>query len=425
MQTQLQKVMPRLHARGRFRASLFVLIFCYLLSGQALASRDPIGESVDWHIYVQVMLFFASICIAAGYWVRNGRRPHPSPYVWWLVAFGSLAMVSSFRSFWPPLSVVKGCIFLLVVLFGEMVCNTFPPAVILRNTYYAIILLFATALLTGIAMPSTYPLLVHNVVGRQRLALFTDDFGDFAYLAGMGFFIGRVSAVRAAWYFQLFLVVLTLASGSRSCTCALIFIVIATRLLKSGDFRLTAVKGATVVIVAASLLLFQNSTTSLAGILDNRLQGFYGSTALAESPWQLSGRLELWEAAAGIFKRSIFLGFGFDGTRNQLLRIFPWAGGAHNAFLELLLTAGGVGLLAFIVAIASVVRTCFGSAETRSTLPIFCFLLIVASTGHSFTMFRDFGVFLAICVQHWNDGLAIQQRHRATTICAKFAGARS
>jgi len=418
MYLQSQKIAARSSIRDGVRVPLFAVIFSYLLSGQALASRDPIGRSLDWHIYVQLTLFLISLCTMAILWARNGRIPRPSPYLWLFVAFGLLALLSSVRSFWPALSMVKGCLFLLVLLLGELLCNTFSPASALRAMYYGIIVLFVVAILMGLAMPTIYPLIVHDAAGRQRLALFTDEFGDFAYLSGMGFFIGRLSAVRARWYSQAFLAILTVASGSRACTFALIFIFIAVRLRRVRDFRLIVAVYATGAAVVLIAIVFLNSSSAFASSIHNRLQAFYGTTALQQSPWKLSGRAELWDAAAGIFRQSIFLGFGFAGARDQLLRIFPWAGGAHNAFLELLLTAGGAGLLVFLAGLILVIRTSFRSTAGRTALPIYCFLLLVATTGHSFTMFKDFGVLLIICIQHWNYRLAIQQRGTAATRCA-------
>src|ERR1035437_8690022 len=200
---------------------LAVATFCYLLSGQALGTRDQLGTSLGWHVYAELSLFLASVTIAWAVWAIHGVSPRPSNSLWLFLALGLLALFSSVRSFWPPLSIVKGCMFCLVLLLAELLCNTFSSAAILRATYYGIVSVFSVAILIGLALPDTYPLRVIDESGSQRLALFTYIHGDLAYMAGLGVFIGRLPAVRARWYFQAFLAGLTVAGGSRVCACAL------------------------------------------------------------------------------------------------------------------------------------------------------------------------------------------------------------
>jgi O-antigen ligase len=142
------------------------------------------------------------------------------------------------------------------------------------------------------------------------------------------------------------------------------------------------------------------------------LELFYGRGALEQSPWELSGRVELWNAAAATFERAIFLGFGLDGARDQLLRAMPWAGEAHNAFLELLLAAGGSGLLCFLAGWMSAIRPTLNSQSRRSALPIHCFLLAVATTGPSLMLSQYLGVFLIICLRYWVHKLSLDENEQ-------------
>src|ERR1035437_4098295 len=384
---------------------LAVATFCYLLSGQALGTRDQLGTSLGWHVYAELSLFLASVTIAWAVWAIHGVSPRPSNSLWLFLALGLLALFSSVRSFWPPLSIVKGCMFCLVLLLAELLCNTFSPAAILRATYYGIVSVFTVAILIGIAFPDTYPLRVLDESGRQRLALFTYIHGDLAYMAGLGVFIGRLPAVRARWYFQAFLAGLTVAGGSRVCACALIVVWAAIQLCGARDFplRISAVGAA----VAFVLLLGNIGSWDFGASIHHSLQAMYGGESLEQSPWELDGRVELWKGAAGVFRNSALLGFGFDGARDQLLRLMTWSSQAHNGFLDLLLAAGGAGLISFLAGWISAIRSCFKSKIGRSALAIHCFLLIVAITGPNFTTNQYFSVFLILCLHYWTRSLSV------------------
>ena len=392
---------------------LAVTIFCYLFSGQALGIRDPAGTSLGWYVYAELALFLVSVTTAAAVWAIHGVAPRPSHSLWLFLTFGLIALFSSVRSFWPALSIVQGCLFCLVLLLAELLCNTFSCTAVLRATYYGIVSLFIVSILIGIAFPDAYPLTVGGESGRHRLALFSYINGDFAYMTGLGVFMGRLPAVRARWYFQAFLMGLTIASGSRVCTCALIVIWGAIQLCKARDVRLRlAICAAGCAAVGIGLFLENQLSSGFGASVHQSLQAFYGSETLGQSPWELSGRVQLWEAAAGTFGKSVLLGFGFGGARDQLLRAMPWAGGAHNGFLELLLTAGSAGLISFLAGWISAIRSSFRSKTGRSALAIHCFLLVAASTAPSFTMLQYFGVFLILCLCYWTRSLSDDDREQ-------------
>jgi O-Antigen ligase len=384
--------------------SLAVITFLYLMSGQALKQRDPIGTSADWHNYVQLASLLVSVALAAAVWARQRRFVTPPPSLRFFLMFGIIALFSSVRSFWPTLGIVKGCMFLLVLLLSILVCNTFSTAEVLRAVYYSVVGVFGVSIVLGVTMPDLYPLAIADGAGRQRLALFSYNSGDFAYLAGLCFFLGRLSAVRARWYFQLALVAITFGSGSRACTIALVVVWAAIKLYKIREIRDVRLPVVAVCLVCAitilGFLVDNGGGSKVGSIVYRGLEGFYGSGTVRQSPLELGGRVELWRAADGLFIQCVFLGFGFGGARDQLLQLLPWAGGAHNEFLEVFVTAGGVGLICFLVAWVFAIRSGLHSQFGRSTLPIHGFLLMAATTGPSFTIFQAFGVFLMLCIAY-------------------------
>jgi hypothetical protein len=373
-----------------------------VLSGQSLGSRDPLGTSFGWAAYAETALFLVSVTIAGAVWAIHGAPLRPSNSLWLFLTLGIIALFSSVRSFWPALSTVKGCMFCLVLLLAELLCNTFSPVAILRAIYYGIVSVFIVAILLGITFPGAYPLTVGRELLRHRLALFTYSHGELAHTTGLGVFIGRLPAVRARWYFQAFLVALTVASGSRACTCALIAIWAAMQLCRARDFPVRiGIAAASAAAVVLGLFVAGAAYSDLGASIHHGLETFYGSESVGQSPWELSGRVGLWKAATGLFGRCAFLGFGFDGARDQLFRVMYWSGTVHNGFLDLLLAAGAVGLITFLAGWMSVVRNALKSKTGRSTLAIHCFLLIVATTGSCFTMDQYFGIFLILCLHNW------------------------
>lgn len=381
--------------------SLYAVLFTYLFSGQALDVRDPLGTSLDWHIYAQLALFALAFVCGIIIWVRS-----ETALAWHLpsqlfLAFGLMAVLSSWRSFWPPLSLVKGCLFVCVLILAEMLCAAYSAKEVLRISYYSVLLLLGVALLLGVLLPNIYPLTVVDVVGRHRLELFTDEHADFAYLTGMTVLLGRLPCIRARWYFQLALIVLTVVSGNRACTFALLAILGILQILRFKDFRVTAAACMGCIVFVGGLLLVAGGDTAIAHGVQDHLVGFYGDTAAHQSPFELSGRVELWQATGSILSQCIVIGQGFDGARDQLMRVLPWAGAAHNEFLELMLSAGAAAASAFVYGWFIVVRRGLRPGIVQAALPIHIFLFLVSFTGQSLTMYRAFGTLLLVCLQYW------------------------
>jgi hypothetical protein len=59
----------------------------------------------------------------------------------------------------------------------------------------------------------------------------------------------------------------------------------------------------------------------------------------------LTGRTELWSKVVPLYLKSPVIGYGYLGSRDLLLQVVPWAGHAHNGFLQTLLDLGVVGAL--------------------------------------------------------------------------------
>jgi hypothetical protein len=383
------------------RSFLAFAVFLYLLSAQSFCLRDPLGSSMGWNAYLQLVFFFSAFAIGASFWLMRGLLVNPPASFWCFAAVGLMGLASAPRSFMPELSVVKAILFCSVIVLVEFLCSVWSPSAVLRSIYGAMIAVYLFALVLGVALPDTYPLtVVEEYTGRQRLALFTFAFGDFAYLTGAGFLLGRLPCIRAPWYSQFFLFALTVASGSKTCTVGLLAIWGLTQLRRLREVK---VLFAVLCFAAAGLLAIQvllNADWLPGNRILTALQTVYGDKLVQESR-SLNGRFELWDVVALAGKNCLFLGFGFDGARDRILRLIPWAGQSHNGFLEFFLAAGLPGLMAFLAGWLSAVRSALASPFGTAALPVYFYLLIVANTDPIFTMFQCYGLFMILALHYW------------------------
>jgi O-antigen ligase len=103
---------------------------------------------------------------------------------------------------------------------------------------------------------------------------------------------------------------------------------------------------------AVSLVLISAAASSaLVVALDSGLQAWLAAFAWDDTS-SLNGRTALWAHVMRIASEHPLFGVGYFNIRHYILDAFPWAGAAHNSFLEAWATTGmlGAGLfLAFLL----------------------------------------------------------------------------
>ena len=276
------------------------------------------------------------------------------------------AVLSSIWSPNPFLTVAKSAELWLVALAAAMSIaiaarSNFSPGKlesILAMSLIAVIvgLIIANMYIWGTPLPNTgdvsLPLeIIEEEVSLERPRLILAYAhplltGDLLSLTVICVF---AASMRKRWKAILIPALLCLLwlADARGPTGGVIIAMIAMRVLKlrRNDVRAVAVMLVISVILAVALV-----------VNDSLLRM---STALmTDDVSTLNSRTELWKQAWAYIIESPVAGCGYYASRYLLVKNFPWAGHAHNSFIETLLTTGLIGLtmlLAFMAYLAKVV----------------------------------------------------------------------
>jgi len=87
----------------------------------------------------------------------------------------------------------------------------------------------------------------------------------------------------------------------------------------------------------------------------------------------LNGRTVLWQESLEVAYDHLLLGVGFFATGEYLVSFFGWAGNAHNAYVEVLLATGLIGLFLLLVFLAYGAWLCLKSRNHA----LICILLFI------------------------------------------------
>jgi O-antigen ligase len=133
---------------------------------------------------------------------------------------------------------------------------------------------------------------------------------------------------------------LTDARGATAGVAISIVVIVILKLRRNSTRAIATMLSFSVAV--AGLLLFQDRLPALVRPL------------VSDDLFTLNSRTELWSKTLTYIFAQPILGTGYFGSRYLLIKDFPWAGHAHNSFLEVQLTTGVIGLLilgAFLILI--------------------------------------------------------------------------
>jgi exopolysaccharide production protein ExoQ len=173
-----------------------------------------------------------------------------------------------------------------------------------------------------------------------------------------------------------FLILQTRSRGSLVATAAAVLILLLSP--RRGRRRLAAIAAAAIIAASLTFLLAAGSEQVEAWVL--RGQTWEQFTTLSQ-------RTELFEIGGDLFAQEPIFGHGYLLAGPLLRTHYTWAGHAHNVLLEIAISMGSVGVLAFsFLLIVIIARLWQGTARAptrRSGLPAegFAILLLLIGQG--------------------------------------------
>ena len=274
----------------------------------------------------------------------------------------ALAVASSLWSAAPGITLRHAVALVLTTLFAVDFALRMPLYRQLQLIEPVLIVILVGSILAQVLAPGFFP--SSAGVGTNDADpdawigafLHKNDFGHFIALAALVFLVRTHHSMRGR-IFQIVFVMLSFvaivkAHSSTGLASMVLMIVCIFWVFKTFPWTTRARKLALLVgaVVAVPLiLLFSQGVDAVTGLL--------GRDAT------FSGRTVLWRMSIGSALRQPFLGYGYDAywtSTTEAIRInyaLGWdAPHAHNAYIELALELGLIGLIAFLIAVIAILR---------------------------------------------------------------------
>jgi O-antigen ligase len=309
---------------------------------------------------------------------QTPRRYGPSLAVICFAVVCFLALVSSWRSFSPSVSAVKGVLSLLVLATCYLVSQSAVDQRYLRSIYRSYVVLLVLGLLAGMLPPHMYPLSsVDEYSGRTTFSVFYTFFGVLGEDTALLVLIAPLIFEKPRWVSGAFLVAMNVMAGGKTPT-ALLFAMLAIRFLagmrKRPWWRIGLVFTMTCFAAFAVLYLFAFDPAKHHA--SSPVEAIYGNQ-VSENAMSFDGRTDLWKKAVELLPTVPVLGYGFEGDRDLMLKVASWSGSAHNSYLEIALSSGLIGFVFFVVGTFSVMLASL-KASANVRLPLLLLLAFLA-----------------------------------------------
>jgi O-Antigen ligase len=328
----------------------------------------------------------------------------PSYAIPCLATFGIFPLVYWCRSFNPILSIGQGILFFVVLGTGYLACRAGLIIPLFRAIYWCYTVSLAAGLSLGNIIPSQFPLWsTDDFTGRTRLSVFRTFPGTMGETAAYLALLEPLLFNRPNWKSRLFLIVINFLAGGKVSTVLLLLLLSAEYLSRIRMARAwqTAIPVATlcVALAFAGVYLSFVRGANAADTLGRHLDTIYGHD-VADEAASLDGRVEIWQESVHLIVENPFLGYGFGGAREILTDVAAWSGSAHNAFLELGLAGGVLGLALFFAGLGCVFHACFHAPPNLRghLLRVLAYMMAIAFTGITFNFPSFFGVLILIFI---------------------------
>jgi O-antigen ligase len=362
--------------------------FLFAVSIHKYAVRNSLSSSIGVQGIIEFLCITgALLCVFVATWGRRRQHP-PSMTSICFVIFGLFALGSSWRSFYPALSIVKGMLLLVVLATGYLASQASLGQRYIQAIYRSYALLLLVGLIMGIVFPHIYPLFsIDEYSGRTTMSVFDTFSGVVGEDAALMLLLALLLNKKPSWIVCIFLLIVNVLAGGKTSTallCVLLCIrgVSGIRGWRSWGAVLFVLGTACIGAIGVVSLLRPGSTSQLFA---RSAESIYG-TQVGTEAHGLDGRLDLWKGTVSLLPTVPFFGYGFGGARDLLLKIAIWSGSCHDSYLEMALTGGLLGFSFFALGICIVIGVCLRAppAVRLSLLSVLAFILILAIIGEIF-----------------------------------------
>jgi hypothetical protein len=420
------------HPRTAMSASFFMV----LAAGTKFRRReatDSLAGVLDAQIVFELGLFAAAgaAVFAAWYASRRHDRGASGPRSAWaaavdrpgftagellIIGYAAFALLSTFWSAAPALTIVRGTQLLIVAALAIVAVRMLTPS---RALWAACAAAAGYGLICTVVGP-TFPWASEfaDAPERNRFAWFSLHpiaVGTLAGIASLGLLStafwrppGRARSflgIPLSWYTVLLVVVLVFTK-SRGPIIAFIAGAATLGLLRLPPpmrLALTLVAAATALVVLALGPNIDAWLFSAAMHEDSALARLFFQGQTADGLLRLNGRLDLWEEVEPAMADHMLLGHGYQASRSVLLEVASWAGYAHNAILQTILDLGMAGALVIsglmAVALSNAVRPGLAPWLRGTSAALAVFLVLNSISTESFAGAPCFETLLLfICV---------------------------
>ncbi len=347
------------------------------------ASAAALSGQADIQVVVEIGFYGL---VAAYLTLRHGvaprlRRTTPLMFALWL--WGGVLFFSAFYAVYPALAIARGVQIIIMCALAQTISSRATVAQMHRFAH-AYMVMIAVAVVLGFALPLP---ISSKVAGRFHW-LYVHPVPGGIYLM-IGFIVSAVYFRSAELRGVLSLWPRWVYGGLTSVTLVAL-VLTKTRGSIGGGF-----------IALGAVLLFHTRTKTkvdvgaagftvalLAGLaLGPQILSYLARGESVQKLSTLNERTNLWALAWTKFQVHPFFGYGLGASRGIFLEDIR-LGGGHNAFINALVDAGGVGLLSFLAVLVILVATLWrfqrgtpGHRDALLLLPVMVGLLVNSMTA--------------------------------------------
>jgi O-antigen ligase len=333
-------------------------VFALLIAATKFRKRDPaasLSGEVDSQIILELSIYaVVTLVLAVVIWRSRPRLVPLRGAESLLLGYVIFAALSSAWSAAPLLSLCRSGQLAVLYVLALVFVRSWDPGRALRMLSIPL----AWYVIICAALAAVFPWAAGGKVdaGFGRFSWFSVHPISAATFAGLAALMLGLRLIdgqsererRRLWIFLLTAILLGIALLTRSRGPLLAWIAAFGVAALLPRLRGGLIPLATAVLLVA-VLLFENSGLTVRELLTTWSTNKGALTALifrgesADAVTELHGRATLWAGAVPLFLQRPWIGRGYLASRDDLLRLFPWAGHAHNAVLESLLDLGLVG----------------------------------------------------------------------------------